>query len=346
LNVADRQYCLGRGVAALTVGSSYSREYIELQVDNLFDLMRKRSQGGVITGLTKEELGEINVLLPIDLNEQLKIAEILRACDEAIDKTTAKIEKLNKIKQGMMQDLFRYGIDERGQIRSESTHRFKDSPLGMIPEEWEVRPITDYLEIMTDYVANGSFASLRENVNVFETESFAYYVRLFDLRLGLGHKKQTYVDEKSYGFLKKSFLTPNDTLIANIGAYAGEVWIMPQSAKPATIAPNMLILKANDQCDKVYLFYFLKSEHGAKGIKNVIGGSGQPKISKTDLKTMKILKMNKTEQLRITSTLTSSDDAIEKEEVYKQKLLALKSGLMEDLLSGIVRVNHLIGESG
>ncbi len=37
-----------------------------------------------------------------------------------------------------MQDLLTKGIDENGQIRSEKTHRFKNSPLGRIPEEWEV----------------------------------------------------------------------------------------------------------------------------------------------------------------------------------------------------------------
>ncbi len=38
-----------------------------------------------------------------------------------------------------MQDLLTKGIDENGNIRSEETHEFKDSPLGRIPNEWEVK---------------------------------------------------------------------------------------------------------------------------------------------------------------------------------------------------------------
>ena len=38
-----------------------------------------------------------------------------------------------------MQDLLTRGIDEHGNLRSEQTHEFKDSPLGRIPVEWEVR---------------------------------------------------------------------------------------------------------------------------------------------------------------------------------------------------------------
>lgn len=296
--------------------------------------------------LTVESTNNVYFIIPQNPKEQQKIAEVLTTIDEAIEKTDAIIEKNKRIKQGLMQDLFRYGIDEHGNIRSEKTHKFKTVKIGneemRIPEEWEMGNITDYLYIMTDYVANGSFSSLNENVNVYDTENYAYYVRLYDLRLGLGHKNQTYVDKSSYLFLRKSFVEYEDILIANIGAYAGMVWSVPKLDKKATIAPNMLILKTNDKSEKKYLYYYLKSQIGEKEINNVIGGSGQPKISKTELKTIEIIKISKPEQRRIIHVLNSSDEIIEKEQIYKQKLLSIKRGLMEDLLTGTVRVNSLI----
>lgn len=42
--------------------------------------------------------------------------------------------------------------------------KYKDTEVGIIPESWEVKPIKEVTEIVTDYVANGSFASLAENV--------------------------------------------------------------------------------------------------------------------------------------------------------------------------------------
>jgi type I restriction enzyme S subunit len=48
------------------------------------------------------------------------------------------------------------------------------------------------------------------------------------------------------------------------------------------------------------------------------------------------------EQKRIAEILSQIDQAIEKEEKYKQKLERLKKGLMEDLLTGKVRVNKLL----
>ena len=70
-----------------------------------------------------------------------------------------------------------------------------------IPNDWEASKLGNVINEMTDYVAAGSFESLRNNVNVIDGGGFAYYVRLTDLRLGLGHQEQKYVDEKSYIFL-------------------------------------------------------------------------------------------------------------------------------------------------
>ena len=72
--------------------------------------------------------------------EQTKIAEILSTVDQAIEQTEALIAKQQCIKTGLMQDLLTRGIDEHGNLRSEQTHEFKDSPLGRIPVEWDPMP--------------------------------------------------------------------------------------------------------------------------------------------------------------------------------------------------------------
>ncbi len=72
------------------------------------------------------------------LPEQQKISEILETIDNAIEKTDKLIEKYKRIKQGLMQDLLTKGIDQNGNIRNEKTHKFKNSPIGRIPEEWNI----------------------------------------------------------------------------------------------------------------------------------------------------------------------------------------------------------------
>ena len=84
--------------------------------------------------------------------EQTEIAEILSTVDRAIEQTEALIAKQQRIKTGLMQDLLTRGIDEHGNLRSEQTHQFKDSPLGRIPMEWDVRKI----ESISDFVTSGA----------------------------------------------------------------------------------------------------------------------------------------------------------------------------------------------
>jgi type I restriction enzyme S subunit len=68
-------------------------------------------------------------LLTPPLNEQTKIAEIITSVDDVIELTEKEIEKLQMLKKGMMQDLLTKGIGQT---------KFKDSPVGQIPEGWEV----------------------------------------------------------------------------------------------------------------------------------------------------------------------------------------------------------------
>lgn len=93
--------------------------------------------------LMNDVMGRIAFPLPVPY-EQHKIAKILTTVDNLIEKTQALIDKYQAIKQGMMHDLFTRGVDEHGQLRpsyEDAPHLYKDSALGWIPREWEVRTL-------------------------------------------------------------------------------------------------------------------------------------------------------------------------------------------------------------
>ena len=62
---------------------------------------------------------------------------------------------------------------------------------------------SEFIEILTDYTANGSFASLNANVILYDNENFAKWIRIKDLEAN-NFENCRYVDEKGYLFLKKS----------------------------------------------------------------------------------------------------------------------------------------------
>ncbi|MDM8547105.1 restriction endonuclease subunit S [Candidatus Venteria ishoeyi] len=217
----------------------------------------------------------------------------------------------------------------------------KPEKKGLVPElrfpefgnkEWKFAKINDVASIVTDYVANGSFQSLRENVVILNTNEFAYYIRLSDLRAGLGHKDQKYVVQSSYDFLKKSALHGGELLIANIGANVGEVWQMPMVDKPATLAPNMIMIKFKTNVSSNYIYYLLDSENGQDSIAKAIGGGAHPKINKTDLKqVIVVLPTTSREQQKIADCLTAIDELITAQTQKLDTLKTHKKGLMQQL---------------
>ena len=96
--------------------------------------------------LSQAQFAQSWVVYPKNISEQTKIAEILSTVDQAIEQTEALIAKQQRIRTGLMQDLLTRGIDEDGNLRSEETHEFKDSPLGRIPVEWEVEKVCGRLQ--------------------------------------------------------------------------------------------------------------------------------------------------------------------------------------------------------
>ena len=105
--------------------------------------------------------------------EQTQIAAILSTIDRAIEQTEAIIAKQQRIKTGLMQDLLTKGIDEDGNVRSEETHAFKDSPLGRIPVEWEVETLSSVVDLQVGYAFKSSWFS-ENGVRLLRGENVGY----------------------------------------------------------------------------------------------------------------------------------------------------------------------------
>lgn len=211
-----------------------------------------------------------------------------------------------------MQDLLTKGIDENWQIRSEKMHKFKDSPLGRIPEEWEV-------------VKLGKISKINYGTRLSEKE--------YDV----------YGNSKIYGTggviaLSKRFIDIGEAIIIpRKGTINNKFYI--KKREKFWVIDTAFYLKTN--LNTKFLFY--KLEIIDFNLFNE--ATGVPSLSRNTLNKIIIaISISIPEQRKIGSILSKIDEVIEKEQKYKQKLEKLKRGLMEDLLSGKVRVNRLINE--
>lgn len=201
------------------------------------------------------------------------------------------------------------------------------------PQNWAMVYFNDVIKYITDFQANGSFATLKQNVKYYEDENYAVLVRLTDLRHNLDSNKSfVYTDKKGYDFLSKSSIHGGELVIANVGAGVGTTLEIPHIGRPATLAPNMFMIVLSDQIDKEYFLYYTKSKFYWDYINQVNVGTGQPKINKTEYKSCKIPFPPLEEQKRVVSKIKELMLLCDKLEEQQTATLTTHHYLVKSLL--------------
>lgn len=183
-----------------------------------------------------------------------------------------------------------------------------NSPWGLLPKGWRLSTIDEEKERLTDYVANGSFASLASNVHYKDTEDYAVLIRLVDFNNDF-RGPFVYIDEHAYNFLSKSSLSGGEIIISNVGANVGTVFKCPNLPYKMSLAPNAITIKLKGDND--FYYYWFKSKIGQANIQALVTGSAQPKFNKTNFRSMYIPVPPLKDQRRIASILSSLDRKIE-----------------------------------
>lgn len=187
--------------------------------------------------------------------------------------------------------------------------------------------IGDICEVVTDYVANGSFKSLSENVKYYD-KGYARVIRLVDYNNKFEKKDSIWVSKDAYEFLKKSKLEGGEIVITNVGANLGTVFIAPQIDYPQTLGPNSIIIKTKEN-DK-YIYYLLLSRYGQNKIKEIVSGSAMPKFNKTDFKNIIIQLPSIENQKKVVKMLSALDKKIELNNKINDNLLEIINTLYKN----------------
>ncbi len=204
---------------------------------------------------------------------------------------------------------------------------YKDSGvewLGEIPEHWKSISIKRLITLLTDYTANGSFADLAKNVQYLDEPSYAQLIRLTDIRKGF-KEKGIYITEKSYKYLNKSSLFGGELLMANVGAYSGYSFLLPEKLDfKASLAPNMFLIKFNKkQIDNKFIFYALNSDTILSRLVLIATSTAQPKLNKDNVRSIFIPLPPQDEQTKIASFLDEKTAQIDEVISQKEKLIEL-----------------------
>ncbi len=204
-----------------------------------------------------------------------------------------------------------------------------------IPETWEWVRLGDYAEKVTDYVASGSFASLRENAPSLKTEDYAILVKTADFSNDFT-QNLTYTTKHGYEFLNNSNLFGGELVLSNIGSI-GKVFIVPKLNRKMTLAPNSVMVRLADDQLRDYLYHFLLSPLGYEELIAITSGTAMKKFNKTDLKTILIPIPPLEEQKRIVAKIEELMPFVEQYAAASTKLNTLNASFPEMMKKSILQ---------
>lgn len=274
------------------------------------------------------DIENLELLLP-DRKTQEKIVAILSSIDK-------KIKQNNEINNNLEQQavlLFRKWFTDF-ECASENAIKTK---FGTIPNTFKLLKNGELPVIVTDYVANGSFASLKANVTLYQEPNYAYFIRNTDLKSGTF---EVFVDEHSYNFLSKSTLYGGEIIISNVGD-VGSVFLCPKLNKPMTLGNNIIMLRPERANLQYYLYIWFKWLYGQSLIQGIKGGSAQPKFNKTDFKNLPIYLPPDDLLEHFHLSVKPMFELIAENNIENQRLSALRDTLLPKLMSGELDVSNI-----
>ncbi len=278
-------------------------------------IISKYLQGGQ-GNLSADIIKKLEIRFP-KLAEQQKIASFLTITDSWLDNLRSQKSSLESYKKSIMQKIFSQEI------------RFKDEN-GKVYPEWEEKEIGDFIYFLSDYTANGSFASLKENVKYYSTVNYAVLVRTTDLEKNV-FKPERFTDEKGYKFLKKTSLFGGELIMSNVGNI-GKVYKAPLYSGFMTLAPNTYVIRFDDKTSQEYMYQWMRTDTFLKKALSMVGGGGLMAINKSNLRSIDgIFPQSLVEQQKIADFLTSIDESIESKQDQITKALLWKKGLMQQM---------------
>jgi len=321
--VLEREGTFNQGCKGLipkdkeNVHSLFYSYYLLSQKQKLENL----SSGSTFKELSKTMLENFKIPLP-HIEEQRAIAGVLGVVDSVIAKTDEVIAKTERLKRGLMQTLLTRGIGHR---------EFKETEIGKIPKEWDVKKVSDLFD-----VATGTTPSTKQKE--YWNGGTINWITPTDLSKLNGtiyiKGSERKITERA---LKETNLTlmPKGSIIVSTRAPVGYVAVLEEPSTFNQGCKGLIPKRQGEIMPEFYCYYLLSKK---QTLENFSGGSTFKELSKEKLLNLSIPLPSLIEQKRIAESILNLDRKIGIERNERVRLERIKRGLMDLLLTGKVRV--------
>lgn len=296
----------------------------------------QRAAGSTRYGLSNQTIAEVPIRLA-PLGQQLRIAEILARIDGAIERTELLIEKHQQVKAGLLHDLFTCGALAGGNLRpapAVAPGDYQVTEFGQLPLGWSVSTLRGCL---SEGAGNGIYKPphLIGSGTLLIGQTALTEDRSVEPRLA----RRATVSAQD---LRRFGLVAGDILIARVFATVegvGRPALVPELGEPAVFESNMMRLRVNAAMIRPrLLFEWLKGDVSRRHIAGRANASNQVSVNQGVLYPLPVPVPPPDEQDRMLARIEAADARRVADLATLSKLRAQKHGLMQDLLTGKVRV--------
>lgn len=322
--MAAEKVGVSQDITSLIPNGRAHGEYLCRALIRMAPSLRRRARGTTIQGIARNDVASLPLLLP-PLQEQRRIAAVLDAIDDAIERADEAITATERLRDALLHDLLSHGVPG---WHSE----WRDAPgLGTIPADWEVVRLGDVAEVKSGVGFPLSRQGRRDGVYPF--------IKVSDMTLEGNEtyirSANNYVDLEDVDELGADVFAPGAIVFPKVGAAIATNKKRVLTV-PTIIDNNMAGVTVADarRCNSRFLHLWFESID----IFQFANVSAVPSITGSRLKRVFIPLPTLSEQQITVALLDGTDKAIEQTREERDGLRKLKASVADALLSGRMRM--------
>ena len=259
------------------------------------------------------------------LPEQKKIATILSSIDKAIQTTQNVIDQTQKVKKGLLQELLTKGIGHT---------EFKKTEIGEIPVEWEVGRVSEVIALMKSGLSR---RIVTQDIGIPVMISG----NIQNGKLYTKNIKYWYRNDPQGADINNYILNDGDLLLCFINSLAqiGKLCIFYNIGRDSIYTTNLFRIIPKENISSEFLYYLFSTPYFQEEIQLITKPAvNQASFTKDDFLKIKVPIIPQKEQDKIVKQLIGIDQELDSNISSIYSLKSVKKGLMQDLLTGKVRV--------
>jgi len=332
VNRSDREYAIGRGLAAVRANGC-NADYLYHAMQRWRWSLQRVSQGTTFDAVTARHFAHLRVAIPKDPTEQASIARILDAVDIALEYTRAAVDRARELKRAILQDFYYGALGETA---------YADRPRKKLPPGWSLVPTK---RLLAEDPQNGVSPEASTQPPGIPTFSIAA-IRDGRVDLNTGeHLKYAHVPEKvvqRYRIRRGDVLIVRGNANSDLVGKAAMVSSFPEGCIYPDIAKRV-VFRAEGDPKVSYEYAVLAWNHPVvhnQVLRRAKTSNGTLKINNRDVSQIILPVPPETEQTRLVQLAAVVDAHVDSLFVIADAQSQLKKSLMQELLTGRVRVKY------